>query len=89
MADVHELSYQEVADTVKVPLGTVMSRELADVAKEYGILRRKEAERYKVSQMRHHYSFKVLDANLRQRGEWQICVEASNLGYISFALALW
>jgi len=47
MADVEEFSYMEVADTLKLPLGTVMSRlsrgrkllreELSEVAKSYGI----------------------------------------------------
>jgi RNA polymerase sigma-70 factor, ECF subfamily len=55
MADVQEFSYQEVAETLKVPLGTVMSRlsrgrkllrqELAGVAKEYGIERATERQR--------------------------------------------
>jgi len=47
MADVEEFSYREIADALKIPLGTVMSRlsrgrnlvrhELAEVARGYGI----------------------------------------------------
>jgi len=47
LADVQEFSYKEIAETMKLPLGTVMSRlsrgrkllrrELADVASSYGI----------------------------------------------------
>ena len=47
MADVEEFSYREIADTLKIPLGTVMSRlsrarkllrrELANIARGYGI----------------------------------------------------
>ncbi len=47
MADVEEFTYKEIASTLEIPLGTVMSRvsrgrkllrqELAEVAKRYGI----------------------------------------------------
>ncbi len=47
LADVEEFSYREIAETLKIPLGTVMSRlsrgrkllrqELAEVARSYGI----------------------------------------------------
>jgi RNA polymerase sigma-70 factor, ECF subfamily len=47
LADVEEFSYREIAETLKIPLGTVMSRlsrgrkllrqELAEIARSYGI----------------------------------------------------
>ena len=47
LADVEEFSYREIAETLRIPLGTVMSRlsrgrkllrqELAEVARSYGI----------------------------------------------------
>jgi RNA polymerase sigma-70 factor (ECF subfamily) len=53
LADVEEFSYQEIADTLAIPLGTVMSRlnrgrkllraELAGVAAGYGIGKVREA----------------------------------------------
>lgn len=55
MADVEEFSYREIAETMKVPVGTVMSRlsrgrkllrqELVEVAKSYGIGRREATKR--------------------------------------------
>ncbi len=54
MADVEEFSYKEVAETLKIPLGTVMSRlsrgrkllreGLGKVAREYGLLPSSEPE---------------------------------------------
>jgi RNA polymerase sigma-70 factor, ECF subfamily len=54
MADVQEFSYKEVAETLGIPLGTVMSRlsrgrkilrlELAEVARSYGIGAGNESE---------------------------------------------
>lgn len=53
MADVEEFSYREIAEAMKIPLGTVMSRlsrgrkllraELAEVARSFGIKQRGEA----------------------------------------------
>jgi RNA polymerase sigma-70 factor (ECF subfamily) len=53
MADVEEFSYREIAETMRIPLGTVMSRlsrgrkllraELAEVARSFGIKQRGEA----------------------------------------------
>jgi len=50
MADVEEFSYREIAETMRIPLGTVMSRlsrgrkllraELAEVARSFGIKQR-------------------------------------------------
>jgi RNA polymerase sigma-70 factor (ECF subfamily) len=53
LADVQEFSYKEVAQTLQIPLGTVMSRlsrgrrilrsEVANVAQSMGILKTREA----------------------------------------------
>jgi RNA polymerase sigma-70 factor, ECF subfamily len=53
LADVQEFSYKEVAETLQIPLGTVMSRlsrgrrilrnELANVAQSMGIVKTREA----------------------------------------------
>ncbi|MGH9427109.1 MAG: sigma factor-like helix-turn-helix DNA-binding protein, partial [Terriglobia bacterium] len=53
LADVQEFSYKEVAETLQIPLGTVMSRlsrgrrilrnEVANVAQSMGILKTREA----------------------------------------------
>ena len=55
LADVQEFSYKEIAETMKLPLGTVMSRlsrgrkqlrqELAGVAGSYGITPAKDQPR--------------------------------------------
>jgi len=52
MADVHEFAYQEIAETLRIPVGTVMSRlsrgrkhlrlKLAGYAKAYGITEAQE-----------------------------------------------
>jgi len=55
LADVQEFSYKEIAETMKLPLGTVMSRlsrgrkllrqELAGVAQTFGIRPAKDPPR--------------------------------------------
>ena len=62
LADVHEFAYKEIADTLHIPVGTVMSRlsrgrkhlrvKLADCAKTYGITEtRKEVQGYERHQL--------------------------------------
>jgi RNA polymerase sigma-70 factor (ECF subfamily) len=52
LSDVHEFAYKEIADTLNIPVGTVMSRlsrgrkhlrlKLAEYAKTYGINERQQ-----------------------------------------------
>lgn len=65
LSDVEEFSYKEVAESLRIPLGTVMSRlsrgrrllreGLADVARTYGILpsANEKVSRHERNQLRH------------------------------------